>query len=414
MKILLYGINYAPELTGVGKYTGEMAEWLAARGHHVRVLTAPPYYPAWKIGAGYSGRKWSRERVNGVDVWRCPLWVPAKLSGLKRLVHLASFALSSLPALLAQLRWKPDVTMVVEPPLLCAPGALLLARLTGGKAWLHVQDYEVDAAFALGLLRGKRLERIVRAIEGGLMKRFDRVSSISGRMTELAQSKGVPAERVLLFANWVDVASIRPLTRDSDFRRVLGLAPEVPVALYSGNMGAKQGLEVLAETARRMQGHSPLRFVFCGDGAGKAGLQALCAGLANVDFLPLQPVERLGELLGLATIHLLPQRADAADLVLPSKLTGMLASGRPVLVTAAHGTELAQVVDERAGCGKVVPAEDADAMITALEDMLRDPGALARQGAAGRAFAEQQMSKDAVLAKLESDFLGLGRPQSRL
>ncbi len=90
MKILLYGINFAPELTGIGKYTGEMAAWLAARGHQVRVVTAPPYYPHWKVGEGYSGTHWQRQTWAGVQVWRCPLWVPSQPSGLKRLLHLAT------------------------------------------------------------------------------------------------------------------------------------------------------------------------------------------------------------------------------------------------------------------------------------------------------------------------------------
>ena len=129
MKILLYGINFAPELTGIGKYTGEMAAWLAAQGHQVRVVTAPPYYPDWAVGAGYSARTWRRERWQGVDVWRCPLWVPPRPGGAKRLVHLASFALSSLPVMLRQLLWRPEVVWVVEPPLFCAPTAWAVAQI---------------------------------------------------------------------------------------------------------------------------------------------------------------------------------------------------------------------------------------------------------------------------------------------
>ena len=115
MKILFYGINYAPELTGIGKYTGEMAEWFAAQGHEVRVITAPPYYPAWKVSEGYSN-SYTTEKLNNVTVLRTPLWVPHQPSGLKRLIHLASFALSSLPVLFKQWFWKPDVVWVVEPP----------------------------------------------------------------------------------------------------------------------------------------------------------------------------------------------------------------------------------------------------------------------------------------------------------
>src|SRR5665811_649755 len=138
MRILIVGINYAPELTGIGKYTGEMAEWLVTQGHAVRVVTAPPYYPEWHIGNAYSAWRYHFEEMNGVNIWRCPLWVPAKPSGLKRLIHLASFALSSFPVILGQILWKPDVVIAIEPPLTCAPVSLLVSRLAGAKAWLHI------------------------------------------------------------------------------------------------------------------------------------------------------------------------------------------------------------------------------------------------------------------------------------
>ena len=107
MKILVYGINYSPELTGIGKYTGEMVEWLAAQGHEVRVITAPPYYPQWQVGENYSAWRYKREE-GAATVWRCPLYVPKQPSTLKRLLHLGSFAVSSFFPLMAQRRWKPD------------------------------------------------------------------------------------------------------------------------------------------------------------------------------------------------------------------------------------------------------------------------------------------------------------------
>src|ERR1039457_2732753 len=112
LKILVYGLNFSPELTGVGKYTGEMAEWLAVRGHEVRVVTAPPYYPHWKVGSGYRAGWYETEHWGGSRVWRCPLWIPAKPGGIKRLVHLASFAFSSFPVMLGQALWRPDVVWV--------------------------------------------------------------------------------------------------------------------------------------------------------------------------------------------------------------------------------------------------------------------------------------------------------------
>ena len=409
MKILLYSINFAPELTGIGKYTGEMAAWLAARGHQVRVVTAPPYYPGWAVAEGHSGAAWRREQWQGVEVWRCPLWVPARPGGAKRLLHLASFALSSLPVMLRQVLWQPDAVWVVEPPLFCAPTAWGVARLSGARVWLHIQDYEVDAAFELGLLKGQWLKRTVLAAEQWLMRRVDLVSTISQRMLERAQSKGVDARRLVAFPNWVDVAAFASANVQA-YRAELGIAPGAVVALYSGNMGRKQGLELLAQVARLCadlrQGSDPLWFVFCGNGVGRTDLVAQCKDVPHVRFLDLQPAERLADLLALADIHLLPQRADAADLVMPSKLTGMLASARPVVATAFAGTELANVVH---GCGLVVPPEDPRAMADAVLALAADAPWRVRLGLAGRAHAVQQMDRETVLRRFESALMDDGK-----
>ena len=400
MKLLILGLNFAPELTGIGKYTWEMAEWLTARGHDVRVVTAPPYYPAWRVADGYSAWKYMHETMKGVDVWRCPLYVPEKQSGLRRILHLASFAVSSLPLMVRQLFWKPDVVFVVEPPLFCAPAAWLGSRLAGARCWLHIQDFEVDAAFELGLLPPGRLRRFVSAVERWLMRRFDRVSTISHRMIEKLNDKGVPKARQVYFPNWVGISQIHPLERASRYRRELGIDEQCVVALYSGNMGEKQGLEVVIEAAECLKDDRTIQFVLCGEGASHARMQQMARNLANVHWLPLQPVEKLNELLNLADIHLLPQRTDAADLVMPSKLTGMLASGRPVIATVNEGTQIAEVIQ---GAGVVVPPGDSEALAAALKDLSNDPELRRKMGEAGRNHAINHLSLDAVLSKFEQD-----------
>jgi colanic acid biosynthesis glycosyl transferase WcaI len=409
MKILLYGINFAPEPTGVGKYTGEMAAWLSAAGHQVRVVTAPPYYPAWKIGEGYKAWAHTRETVGGAEVWRTPVWVPAEPSGLTRVLHLLSFAIFSVPALLAQVRWKPEVVCVVAPAFVCAPGGWLVARMARARSWLHIQDFEVDAAFRMGLLRGRLAQRTVVAIERFLLRRFDRVSTISSRMMDLLRSKGIVGERAVHFPNWVDVSVITPLQRESAYRRELDIPSGSVVALYSGSMAGKQGLELLPAAAQQALHSLPnVVFVLCGDGVCKADIERECQGLPNVRLLPLQPAERLGELLGMADIQLLPQHAEAADLVMPSKLTGMLSSGRPVLATANPGTELARVVEGR---GLVVPPDDLPSFMTALHRLVDSPVLRADLGQAARRYAEEHLARDRVLAAFERSLTQcIGKP----
>lgn len=409
MKILIYGLNYAPELTGIGKYTGEMAAWLAARGHQVRVVAAPPYYPAWSVREDYRSKPYRIEREpGGPTVFRAPLYVPAKPTGVKRVAHLASFLVGSLPVMLRQAFWRPEVVFTVEPTFFCAPLAFTVATATGAASWLHVQDFEVDAAFDLGLLPAKGLTHdVALGLERAFTLGFTRVSSISGKMVERAAAKGVPADRIRLFPNWVDIEAVYPQDPavGNLFLQKLGLEGKI-VLLYSGNMGAKQGLELLAPLARSFETDPRVHFIFCGDGAFRPLLEASVAGHRNVTLLPLQPFERLNDLLNAASIHLLPQRAGAADLVMPSKLTGMLSSGRPVIATADSGTQVAQVIEGSGpgeACGLVVPAEDNAALHAAVLRLVEDAALCQQLGANARRYAVEHLGRDQVLETFERE-----------
>jgi colanic acid biosynthesis glycosyl transferase WcaI len=413
VRILIYGLNYSPELTGIGKYTGEMASWLAQRGHEVRVVTAPPYYPAWSIREDYRGKLYRTERVPGEPVvYRTPLYVPANPTGLKRMAHLFSFMLGSLPVMMRQSFWNPDVVFTVEPTFFGAPVALLVAKATGRASWLHVQDFEVEAAFNLGLLPAHGpVHSLAVILERVFTQAFTRVSSISHKMIERAETKGVPAANVTLFPNWVDIDAVHPQDPQvpNSFRRELRLEGKT-ILLYSGNMGAKQGLELLAPLAASFKKDPEVHFLFCGDGAFRPILESLLHDHANVTLLPLQPLERLNDLLNAADIHLLPQRAGAADLVMPSKLTGMLSSGRPVVATAESGTQVCRVVgggETHAANGLVVPAEDPVALHNAVERLIRDRGLRKQLGANARCYAVRHLGKQQVLEQFERDLTSL-------
>jgi colanic acid biosynthesis glycosyl transferase WcaI len=406
MRLLLYGLNQAPELVGIGRYSGEMAAWMAERGHDVRAIAAPPYFPQWRA----QGNHYRTELRGRVKINRCPLWVPRQPSGLTRLAHLASFALSSLPILLAQKGWRPDVVITVAPAFFCAPGALLLGRLCGHGTvnWLHIQDFELDAAYALGMLQGKWLRGLAEWWERSTLRGFDRVSSISGAMVRRAVEKGVLAERVVLLANWVDLETIRPLTgaerAANPYRKDLGIGAEQRVLLYSGSMNRKQGLEVLVEVIRRLEGVRNLVWLLAGEGPTREALAQAVRGLERVRLLPLQPSERLNDWLNLADVHLIPQKASAADLVLPSKLLGILASGRPMVASSPAGSELGEVANL---AGLRVEPEDPEAFAGAIRRLLEEPGLAEQRGAAGRRLVEEHYGREAVLGALEKDLLSL-------
>ncbi len=401
-RLLVVGLNYAPDFIGIPKYTTELCEELARRGYDVSVVTAPPYYPAWEVPAAYRGL-WRSETLNGVRLIRAPLYVPKEPSGLTRLLHHLSFAATALPsAVLCALRKRPDVVLTVAPSLMSAPAALIAAKLSGARSWLHIQDFEVDAAFELGMLKGEGARRWAERLERALLSGFDRVSTISASMRRLLLRKGVKEDAALEVRNWVDVDTVTAWpSSNTSYRELLKIPADHAVALYSGNMAGKQGLETLAEVAALLEAQAAkVTLLLCGQGPLKGVLETACAERTNVRFMDLQPIDKLPELLATADIHLLPQRAEAADLVLPSKLTGMLASGRPVVAMADAGTGLAIEVE---GCGLIVPPGDGAAMAEAVLRLSTDQALRRELALAARERAEQRWRRSAVIDGLEAE-----------
>jgi len=301
--------------------------------------------------------------------------------------------------MLAQITWKPDVILCVIPTLFSAPTAWLAARLSGAKCWLHIQDFELDAASSLGMLPGRNLIlSMARAFERFILSRFDRVSTISENMLALAVQKGVQAEKTVLFPNWVDTHQIFSMQDANPMRVELGIEEYKKVVLYHGNLGRKQGLGILIEAAVLLRDHTEILFLICGEGAARSELEQNAAGMKNVRFIDLQPLEKLNQLVNLADVHVLPQLIGAADLVMPSKLTTMLASGKPVLACASPGTQLWKVVNL---VGRVVPPEDAQALSEAISHIINDPRECQRLAKLGRNYTCQFLEKEVILSKFK-------------
>ncbi|KAA3619082.1 MAG: colanic acid biosynthesis glycosyltransferase WcaI [Proteobacteria bacterium] len=406
MRVVIVGLNFSPEPISTGRYSGEMATWLGDAGHWIKVVAAPPYYPAWRIFNGYR-RWWYQSEIHSVSpftlqVVRCPTYVPARPSALRRIVHLLSFAASSAPVALAARRWRPDIVLAVAPTILALPAAWAGARLAGCPVWLHVQDFEVGAAQGAGILKDNLALRLAARWERGFLRRCDRVSTISGPMMDSLARKGVAKDRRVLLPNWANTEGVYPAARSGKFLKDLGIAADQQVVLYAGNMGEKQGLELVLEAARRLASETHLVFVMAGDGAARSRLEQQGRDLPNVRWLPVQPSERLNELLNLADVHVLPQRADVAGVVMPSKLTNMLASGRPVVATASPGMAIHEVVAGH-NAGVVVEPGDVGALAAALLSLAADAGKRVRMGRNARAYAEDYLNKESILAQLEKE-----------
>jgi colanic acid biosynthesis glycosyl transferase WcaI len=394
-KVLIYGMNYAPEMAGVGRYTGELGQYLASLGHDVTVITTPPHYPGWVLQKGQAGNRWSKEIVAGARVYRCPLYLNPDMSGLKRLMAPLSFAISSAPIALAQAIWRrPKVVVAIEPTVLVAPIALLAAKLVGARTVLHVQDLEIDAAFAVGHLKrgGGLLPRLADNFEKAVMRRFDRVITIAHAMAARIAEKGVAPDKIRYFRNWVDLDRVKPVPKARAYREELGIDYDDFVVLYSGNIGAKQGVRLLIEAAQALARFPKIVFLIAGEGPMRREAERAAAQLPNIRVLDFQPEERFSDFLGVADVHVLPQERETADLLLPSKLGGMLASGRRIIATADRGTELADFLGD--SC-VLTPPGDAAALSVAIQTMAAAPFSTAEQ--AERLKRAASLSKTVVI-----------------
>jgi len=401
MRILIFGINYAPELTGIGKYTGEMGAWLASRGHEVGVVTAKPYYPEWKVHEPYRSSGWTREQRDGVTVYRVPLYVPTTVTPKKRMLHELSFLGGVFPTWFSLLlKKKYDVVIHISPPFHLGAYALLYAKLKGAKLITHIQDLQIDAAKELEMIRHPHLLKLMFRVEKYLLDESATVTSISEGMKRKILEKGVPETKYFMFPNWVDEQSIRPLPVEQSLRREWNIAMHDTVILYSGNLGEKQGLEIVIDAAKYFRDRSNVHFVICGSGGARGRLESLAAqaGLRQVRFFPLQPYEKLSALLASADIHLVLQKKSATDLVMPSKLTSILAAGGFSMVSALPGSSLYEVVYTHQ-TGIVVEPESTDALIQGLEKALNEELTSYRQRA--RRYAESYLRKEQVLLKFE-------------
>ena len=406
--LLLYSLNYRPEMTGIGKYNAELLEAMASQGQSTSVICAKPYYPEWKVHEGYTDKPYYTAEENGVTVTRCPLYVPENPNTVKRIVHLVSFALSSLiPLLKASFKQRPKVLMVVQPTLFCTPMALLVSKLLGIKSLLHVQDFELDAMFGLSMTgsgESTLVKRIAYGVERWLLQRFDAVSTISHSMMLRAEAKGVSKDKLVFFPNWSDTDFVKPGIDDHELRVEWGIRDYEKVVLYSGNIGAKQGLEMVLEAAEHYLNQPDVRFVIVGSGANKEALeqQAKDRALTNVMFKPLIPWEQVPTLLSMADVHLVVQKKGAADAVLPSKLTNILSAGGHCVVTAEAHTELGCLAEKYPGIYSCIEPECLDAFIGAIDTEL-DRVASQNVNHVARRYAELNLNKDAVLRRFESD-----------
>ena len=405
MKILLYGLNYAPEMTGIGKYTGQLGAWLNDRGHEVKAVSAPPYYPEWRLSKGFRNR-FSKEMIGGVEVCRCPVYIPQKPSTILRLLHLFSFVFSSTATLVFLLSWRPSIVINVVPAMFSSFPALLYCKITGAKLVIHIQDFESDAMSSLGMNKMKLLPKIWSKLERFVLSNADIVSTISKAMIDNAISKGVHKSNTLYFPNWSEIERFVNVPRVAEFKESLDLPNDKKIILYSGNIGQKQGLDLVIEVAEIAEKDNlDILFLICGDGAAKAQLIELVNSLKlnNVRFLSLQPYEYLPQLLAMADAHLVIQNPDVANAVLPSKLTNILAVGGNAVITTRYDTEMGKLIEDFPGAAIAVEPENAEELLAGIKLAYANE----KINKVALSYANKFLAKESILEEFEKQIESL-------
>jgi colanic acid biosynthesis glycosyl transferase WcaI len=371
-----------------------------------------PYYPQWRVSEPYKRALRRRELHNGVNILRSWSWIPKRLTSVKRIIFEATFLTGNL--VMALSAGKPDLLLVESPPLGLGLTAAFLKRLWGVPFVYDVMDLQPDAAADLGMLHDGMLMRSLYRLEKFAYDEAALVSTLTEGMRRRILEKSIAPDKVTLFAARADPALLQ-LQRgkgngSKTFVRTHGLEGKF-VVLYTGNMGVKQGLDVILSAARLSQSRPEIVYLFAGDGAVRRDIEFRAAALrlANVKFLPVQPRDQLFQMLSAVDICLITQQRTVADVVFPSRTATFLAAGCPVVASVNAGSAVASIL-EQCGAGVVVAPEEPEPLFEAISSLQDDSLKRREMSNAGRRFAQEHWDERTILPGMESELLLLTKP----
>ena len=395
--MILYLVDrfFWPDESAVSLLLTDLAEDLQARGHEVHVFTSRQLYnrPQAKLP--------KEEIWQGIRIHRLGTSCFGRRHFWLRLVDALTFHLALGSA--KKLTVKPDAWFVMTEPPLILNTVVRLQRKLGGRIIHHVDDLYPDLAIALGSLprRGPIPTLLTRWAKAGLVK-CDQVLALGECMAGVLKQKGVIGDRLTITPPWADGNRLTPMDHgENGFRREIGIASDQLVVMYSGNMGLGHRFETILAAARSLSSHDKIQFVFIGDGAKKHQIDAFrqAHNLKNITMLPYQPRERLRETLSAGDVHLISLDAKVQGFIVPSKLAGILAVGRPALFVGDKDNSIAAAI-LRDHCGYVIPEGDADQLGKIIEGLLKNPENRRRLGESARNLFVREYDRAVVVPKI--------------
>lgn len=399
-KFVLVSPNFAPEDTAIGLYNTQLTDYLAQDNIDIKVITGFPYYPAWEIQNSYLSKPDFHQEMRGAKtaVLRYRQYVPKVPSFLKRIFHIISFSFGTLVNL-CKIK-QPDVIFAVIPFTATAFLSLIFARLKGAKLWVHIQDFEFDAARQV-LVKKKRYNfifKILSCLEHYVLSKADYVSSISHAMCQMVTDKTGRQDPYYL-PNWIDPNDINPQMVEKH-PYVANHAGKFTV-LYSGNIGEKQDWDIFVELVQKTSIHRHIHFVVVGGGGYKKTLQQRCETFDNISFYPLVSFNELGGLLCAPDMHILCQKIDVADTMMPSKLIGMFASSKPSLVSGNINSELGRIF-QQADIGFFIETHKSDDLMAAILECAHNQDKATQIGQRARDYILNNFSREKILQNFKA------------
>lgn len=391
--ITLVGLNFYPESTAIGLYSTQLAQYLEEKGYKLHIITAFPYYPEWEIAKEYKHLKgYLKEELGGITLLRYKQYVPKNPTFLKRILHIISFTWGSF--------WNTfkvkecDLVISVVPFTSSSLLGYIIKRRFGAKHWIHIQDFEFDAAFQSGLTssgehKGGLVYKLLMTLEKSLFSRADRVSTISHSM--IARLKNKTTAPTYFLPNWIDENGVNPAFAQAHSH----LKSNKFKILYSGNIGDKQDWEFFLEFIKRLD-FSVFEIVLVGAGAMRATIAEKVKDYKGIKLHPPVPYEELSDLLCSADAHILFQKSKVLDTVMPSKILGMMASGKPSIITGHPDSEVAQVIRD-AEAGFYNDDGQIATVLEQLDKLVSQPEINKEMGLKARAYVLSHFSKDKIL-----------------
>lgn len=403
LRLVVLCPHFEPDMAPTGAVMTRIVHELAALGHELHVVTSLPWYREHAVDFGWQGRLWRTERTSWGSVTRVhPFPGKTKRNLLRRAIGFGLFSLLVGLRGLRVGRGRIDGVLAMSPPLTLGLTGRFIATLRRARLVFNIQDVFPDAAVQTGAIGNRTIIAAAGWVERVSYERSDAVVLLSDDLLHNVEKKVSHAHRSALHVipNFVDTIAITPRDRMTDYRSEIGVGDGV-VVMYAGNVGFSQSIELLIAAAREIQ---DIHVVINGDGAARSALQTLAEDCKNIHFVGYQPIERLGEVLASADIHVVPLRAGLASISVPSKTYSILAAGRPIIAAIDPDTEIPRIL-AASGAGVTVPPEDAAEFIAALRRLVDQPELRVEMGSKGRRWVEQHASPAAVALAYEALFI---------